>query len=713
VALVAVLAARAQAPPGPLRSGPMLGYAEMTEVALWLQTQAPARAQVRYWPQGRPELARLSPEAQTAPETDLIARFKLGPLDLGSRYDYEVYLDGARLPLPYAATFQSQPMWRWRGDPPPLRAAIGSCLYVNDPPFDRPGKPYGGGYQILSAIAAARPDFMIWMGDNVYYREADWTHEASMRRRYAHTRALPELQPLLAAVHHYAIWDDHDFGANDSDRAFRGREASLRVFRDYWANPGYGTPETPGVFTRFEWSDVEFFLLDDRYHRSANAAPPGPQKRMFGTQQLAWLTDALAGSPATFKVIVAGNQMINPLKRGESFARYPEEQAELLDALRTARVEGVVFLSGDRHYSELLRIQPVGLYPLYEFTSSPLTAGTDRDPLAADNPARVPGTWVADGRRSFGLLEVGGPPAERTLTLRALDASGVEIWRHSIRASELRFAAESLLRLPASAPEVGVVALDLDRGAVLARLRGDEPFQMGSVYKLPIALALLARVDRGELSLADAVTVAPEELAPGHSPLRDGAGGRSFSLSVGRLLDAMLSDSDNTASDVLLRLAGGPPAVTARLVALGIQGVRVDRSERQIAADVAAGGVAAFHRDPRDSATPDGFAALLAKLHRREDGLSPASHRLLLETLSASRNPRRIAAGLPAAATVAHKTGTMPGVVNDVALVTSPDGRRHLALVVFTRGGVGNPGDADREALIADLARQAYARLEP
>jgi alkaline phosphatase D len=278
---------------------------------------------------------------------------------------------------------------------------------------------------------------MVWMGDNVYLREADWPGEAAMRRRYAHTRATPELQPLLASVHHYATWDDHDYGADDSDRGFGGRETSQRVFRDYWPNPSYGTEEAPGVFTRFAWSDVDFFLLDDRSHRAPEDTPPGAERRMFGRAQLRWLEDALAGSQATFKVVVNGNQMITPLTAFEALAAFPDEQRQLFDFLRAARVEGVVFLSGDLHYSELLRVTPPGLYPLYEFTSSPLTAGLSRRRDEADNPARVPGTWVSD-QRSFGLLEVSGPAADRVLTLSAVDAAGVELWRHQIRAAELR-----------------------------------------------------------------------------------------------------------------------------------------------------------------------------------------------------------------------------------------------------------------------------------
>ena len=141
----------------------------------------------------------------------------------------------------YAATFQTQPMWRWRTDPPAMKIAIGSCAYINDPPYDRPGRPYGDGVEIFKAIADQKPDAMVWLGDNIYYREADWLSESGMRYRYAQNRELAELQPLLASAHHYAIWDDHDFGPDDSDRTFRLRETALGVFKDYWANVTYGT----------------------------------------------------------------------------------------------------------------------------------------------------------------------------------------------------------------------------------------------------------------------------------------------------------------------------------------------------------------------------------------------------------------------------------------------------------------------------------------
>lgn len=423
-----------------LRSGPLLGAATPETTTVWVQTRQPCRVQVRYWPEGQPDAARLTPEVQTAPESDLIARLAVTGLRFGTRYDYELFLDGQRVPLPYPLRLRSKPVWRHRTDPPDVRIAFGSCAYINDLPYDRPNQTYGGDYEIFRSIAAAQPDLMLWLGDNAYYREGDWGSEAGMRRRMSHDRALPEMQPLFAAAQSYAIWDDHDFGSNDADRTFPGRETALRVFRDYWDNPSYGTAETPGVFTRFTWSDAEFFLLDGRYHRSPDTLPDGdPGKQMFGAAQLRWLEEALASSQATFKIVASGNQFWSPLTYFEAFGNFPAEQKQLLDFLRRTKIPGVVFLSGDRHAAELIRRQEKGLYTLYDFTSSPLTSGMFQDDEHREqtNPARVPGTWVMT-TRNFGMLEITGKPGARVLTFRALDVQGKELWRHAIPEGELR-----------------------------------------------------------------------------------------------------------------------------------------------------------------------------------------------------------------------------------------------------------------------------------
>jgi alkaline phosphatase D len=421
-----------------LHSGPMLGYSEMTETVIWLQTKTSARVHLKYWKQGEPKSAKISKTIQTDDTNDHIARFTISGLDFGARFEYEIYLNNQKLNFSYPLQFKTQQHWRWRTDPPDFKFAIGSCAYINDPPFDRPGRPYGSGYEVFPAIADQKPDFMIWLGDNYYFREPDWLTERAMRYRVAQNRALPEMQRLLASTHHYATWDDHDFGPNDSDGTFRGKDWALKIFQDYWANNTYGHDDIKGVFGRFEWADVEFFLLDDRYHRTPSKGEKD-RREMFGEAQMRWLRESLRNSGATFKIIVGGNQMLNPQTPKESWNEFVGEQKRFFEFLREEKIEGVVFLSGDRHYSELIRRTDLGTYPLFDFTSSPLTAGNSK-PFKEEenNPHRVPNTLVLE-TKNFGLIEVSGKPKNRKLTLRTIDIKGKERWRHEINENELKY----------------------------------------------------------------------------------------------------------------------------------------------------------------------------------------------------------------------------------------------------------------------------------
>ncbi len=421
--------------PEQLAAGPMPGWAGTTGSSVWLQTRAEATVQLRYWPEGDPVASRLTPASTTDAAGDHIALFELSGLRPGTTYAYELYLDGARAPLPWPLRLRTRPAGLGHGDPAEITFAIGSCAYVNDPPFDRPGEPYGGDFGIFDSIADTRPDFMLWLGDNTYLRDPDWLSPEGIRHRYAHTRGFDRMQRLLASTHHYATWDDHDYGPNDSDERYAFKREARDVFADYWPSGPLGTPSGEGVFQRFTWSDCEFFLTDDRTWRSPVDAPDGPDKVMLGPTQRAWLTAALRSSEATFKFVACGSQFLNPIAPYEGFADYPDERDALLADLRAAGLTNLYFLSGDRHHSELLRIEGgPNSEPWYDFTSSPLTAGAhDGHPTERDNPARV----SVDGRstfvnqRSFGLLRVTGPSGRRVLEMSCRDIDGRELWTHS------------------------------------------------------------------------------------------------------------------------------------------------------------------------------------------------------------------------------------------------------------------------------------------
>jgi alkaline phosphatase D len=364
-----------------------------------------------------------------------VARFTLSRLTPGKTYEYALFLDGSEVRRPYSLKFQTQPHWSWRTDPPEFTVAIGSCAYINDPSFDRPGDPYGHDPSIFLEIAEVAPDLMLWLGDNTYYREGDYT-PAMMSRRYAHTRAIPEMQPLLGSVHHYAIWDDHDYGPNNSDRSFVLKGTALEVFKRYWANPTYGLPDVPGVFGKFRWGDTDFFLLDNRYHRTPNRAPIDASKVMFGKEQMDWLIDALTSSFAPFKIVVTGGQVLNEYDFHEMMVNHPHERERLLETIVERDIRGVVFLSGDRHHSELLRLTPEGGYPLHDFTSSPLTSGANPAERELENDLRVEGTLVRT--QNFGTLTFSGPRRDRSVELRTYGADGALLWSHTLNARDLR-----------------------------------------------------------------------------------------------------------------------------------------------------------------------------------------------------------------------------------------------------------------------------------
>jgi len=427
----------------------MVGYGQMSEVMLWVQTTKPATVQYLYWDVAEPNTRTKSRSVTTLEEQAFIAKTVIAGLLPGKKFEYELLIDGKPVKRNYPLRFQTQPYWQWRTDPSDFTVAFGSCAYINETGYDRPGRLYGGEFQIFTTIASKQPDMFIWGGDNTYFRERDWDTRSGLIHRNEYTRALPEMQPLLGATHNYALWDDHDYGPNDADRSYRLRETSLDIFKLFWANQTYGTAETPGIFGRFTWNDVEFFLLDDRYHRSPNEAPNDSNKTMFGKGQLQWLKDALSNSKGnsfvSFRVIVNGNQMLNPNgEYNESLTQCTTEHDDLIRYIKQNKIPGIIFLTGDRHFTEMIVLNDSAFYPLYDYTSSALTSGMntlknmDGSPTAEFyNPLRVEGTLVCD-KHNFGMLRFSGKLRDRAVILECYDVTGMLRWSKEIKASDLR-----------------------------------------------------------------------------------------------------------------------------------------------------------------------------------------------------------------------------------------------------------------------------------
>ncbi len=427
-----------------LVSGPMAGYVELRTAKIWVEVSPGSTAELWYWKKGADSRAqRLSISTDNSWWFAPVV-FDLVALEMNTTYEYAVLVNNrsGKKPSKADGEFTTQELWHWRKPAPDFSFLIGSCAYFNEPVYDRPGPGYGKDSSIFEAMAKEKASFMLWLGDNWYLREADYLSQWGIWYRANHTRRLPILQNFLKSMPQYAIWDDHDFGPNDGDKSFVLKETSRKVFMNYWANPSYGE-EGKGIYTRITYNDCDFFLMDDRYFRSNDGmkplvyGKPNELKRMWGPVQMEWLKNALLLSKAPFKFIVTGSQTLNPVSPFDCLQDYPVEFEELMGFLSAEKINGVLFLTGDRHHSEVIRYDRREEYSLYDITSSPLTSSVGKVfGKEKDNPARVPNTLVE--ALNYSRISISGKTGERKLTVEFLGLKGEKLTEWSISEKELK-----------------------------------------------------------------------------------------------------------------------------------------------------------------------------------------------------------------------------------------------------------------------------------
>ena len=294
-----------------LKAGPMLGHIALKGANIWVQSPEKGQIAIFYWPKEQNK-QKTKVEATVNTELGNIHTFNLTGLEPDTTYQYTIEINGKKekKELPYQ--FTTQTLWQWRTDPPDFSVMAGSCNFINEPIYDRPGTPYGSGHEAMfSQIASEDAEVMLWIGDNWYYREVDFDAEQNLLHRVMRDRSRSYLQPIYQKFANYATWDDHDFGPNNSGSEFIYKEQALNIFKNYWANPSYGMPEQAGVFSKVSYNDIEFFMMDNRYNKSHENFPDGPDKVFYGQEQLTWLKNSLMASYAPFKIIVGGGQMLN------------------------------------------------------------------------------------------------------------------------------------------------------------------------------------------------------------------------------------------------------------------------------------------------------------------------------------------------------------------------------------------------------------------
>jgi alkaline phosphatase D len=319
--------------------------------------------------------------------------------------------------------------------------ALGSCLRQNRP------------QAIWSAVLASRPDVFVALGDNVY---ADTTDPEVMRAAYAELGADPGYRALRERIPVLPTWDDHDYGANDAGADYPLRDESQRIFADFFGLATDSPVRTRrGVYDAHVFGPpgrrVQIILLDTRYFRGplrrgapTLACPRGryvpnddPAASMLGEPQWTWLADRLR-EPADLRLLVSSIQVVPDEHCFEKWSNLPHERDRLFRVLRETGAEGVIVLSGDRHFAEISRLpgEVVG-YPLYELTSSSLNA--PGGPATERNGHRVTAEGFSEA--NFGVVRIDWSAPDARVALEVRDTSGQPVLAHAVPLAALRPAA--------------------------------------------------------------------------------------------------------------------------------------------------------------------------------------------------------------------------------------------------------------------------------
>jgi alkaline phosphatase D len=316
--------------------------------------------------------------------------------------------------------------------------AFGSCLK----PVDHP---------MLDRVLTLPMDLFIFLGDNIY---ADTEDMAVMRAKYDALKTSRFFRELRRRVPVLATWDDHDMGANDAGAEYpKKREAKEEFLR--WLDEPVDSPrrQREGIYDAHIFGPagkrVQVILLDTRTFRGPLKRVPKAEQKLIGgpyipspdtsipllgEPQWRWLREQLS-QPAELRLIASSIQFVSEFSGAEAWANLPHEKQRLLDLLRETRAGGVLFISGDRHWCELSRMDgPLG-YPLYDLTASALTEPHPRGTPSENRYRALPTTYHDV---NVGHLYINWQAGDPVITWRIIDVAGRARIEHQLRLSELQ-----------------------------------------------------------------------------------------------------------------------------------------------------------------------------------------------------------------------------------------------------------------------------------
>ena len=343
--------------------GPLVGNVTGTSASFWVRTAIECDLEVVVTTVGG-ELRSKKVRSKSA--DDFTAVISIDGLKPDTEYAYSIIQNGREIEA-RNNTGQTFRTFAEKGKSSRFRVAFGG----------------GAGYvpeneRMWDTIGSFDPSAILLLGDNVYIDDP----ESVVMQQYTYQRrqSRPEWRKLTARSPVFTIWDDHDFSSDDSwggadiEIPFWKKDWVFPIFRQNWANPGYGGGgEQPGCWYAFHIGDVDFMMLDCRYYRTNPKVES--EKSMLGQVQKAWLKKQLLDATGTFKVICSSVPWDFRTKGGslDTWNGYRDEHEEILGFLDEHKIEGAVLMSADRHRSDCWKLARPNGYDLYEFNSSRLT----------------------------------------------------------------------------------------------------------------------------------------------------------------------------------------------------------------------------------------------------------------------------------------------------------------------------------------------------
>lgn len=268
---------------------------------------------------------------------------------------------------------------------------------INKIAFGSCGVQFGEQF-IWNNVVAANPDLWVWLGDNIY---GDTEDMEVLRRKYQQLGDNQNYQYLKENVPIVATWDDHDYGVNDGGKHYPKRKESQQVFLEFFEEPA-NSPRwnQEGIYTSYDYgvgeNTVKLILLDARYHRDDRETDGD----VLGEEQWKWLESEFRSSTAKVVLIGTGYQFVSDKHPFESWGHFPSERERMLKLIKDTGVKGVIFISGDRHFAEISKLERGDLpYAIHDFTSSGLTHANNI--MIEKNPHRLKRFL----RRNFGVIQ--------------------------------------------------------------------------------------------------------------------------------------------------------------------------------------------------------------------------------------------------------------------------------------------------------------------